>query len=94
MQSKDIRYLTAKEAAWYQPAPVMQVLSDVLPVCEPGLCCADTPEDSQLAAPVQVLPLVSASWTPEPSHELLGKPGAPFWMGFEFPGLQLLLVRD
>lgn len=67
MQGRDIRYLAAKEAPRYQPAPVMQVLSDVLPVCEPGLCCADTPEDSQLAAPVQVLSLVSASWTPEPS---------------------------
>lgn len=41
--------------------PVPQVLSDVLPICEPGLCCADTPEDPQLAAPVQILSLVSAS---------------------------------
>lgn len=65
MHSRDNKYLAAKEAALYQPAPVMQVLSDVLPVCEPGLCCADAPEDPQLAAPVQVLSLVSTNWTPE-----------------------------
>ena len=81
----------------YQPLPVLQVLPDVLPVCEPGLCCADAPEDPQLAASVQVLSLVSASWAPEPgplTQELLGKPGAPFWMESEFSGQQLLLVRD
>lgn len=90
MQGRDIRYPAAKEAALYQPAPMIQVLSDVLPVCEPGLCCADAPEDPQLAAPVQVLSLVSTTWAPEISpltQGLLGKPGAPFWMGFEFPGL-------
>lgn len=62
-----IRHLDPKEAALYQLFPVLQVLSDVLPVCEPGLCCADTPKDTQLAATVQVLSLVSASWTSEPS---------------------------
>lgn len=40
---------------------VLQVLSDVLPLCEPGLCCADTPEDPKLAASVQILSLVSTS---------------------------------
>lgn len=90
MQGRDIRYPAAKEAALYQPAPTIQVLSDVLPVCEPGLCCADAPEDPQLAASVQVLSLVSTTWTPETSpltQRLLRKPGATFWMGFEFPGL-------
>lgn len=51
----------------YQPTTVTQVLSDVLPVCEPGLCCPDAPEDPQLAAPVQVLSLVSIHWTPKPN---------------------------
>lgn len=41
-----IRHLDPKEAALYQLFPVLQVLSDVLPVCEPGLCCADTPKDT------------------------------------------------
>lgn len=55
----DVRPLAAKVAALHQPSPVPQVLSDVLPVRKPGLCSADTPEDPQLAAPVQVLSLVS-----------------------------------
>lgn len=43
---------------------VLQVLSDVLPVCKLGLCCADSSEDPQLAAPIQILSLVSACWIP------------------------------
>lgn len=83
MQGRDIRYLAAKEAVLYQSAPVMQVLSDVLPVCEPGLCCADTPEDSQLAAPVQVLSLVSTTCTPEPSPltQAIGEARSPILDG-------------
>lgn len=40
---------------------VLQVLPDVLHVCEPGLCPSNAAEDSQLETPLQVLPLVSAS---------------------------------
>ncbi|XP_063510471.1 solute carrier family 12 member 4 isoform X7 [Pongo pygmaeus] len=50
--------------------PFLRVLSDVLPVREPGLCGADTPEDPQLAAPVQVLSLGAVL----PGHESLPGP--------------------
>lgn len=38
---------------------LLQVLPDVLHVCEPGLRPADAAEDSELETSLQVLPLVS-----------------------------------
>lgn len=38
--------------------PSFQVLPYVLPVCEPGLCPSDPPEDTQLEASLLILPLV------------------------------------
>lgn len=38
----------------------LQVLPDVLHVCELGLCGADTAEDAQLEATLSILPLVGA----------------------------------
>lgn len=52
------------------PSPPPQVLSDVLHVCQPGLCGADPAEDTQLAPAVPLLPLVGAP-------VLLGRAPAP-----------------
>lgn len=49
-------------------SPPLQVLLDVLHVCQPCLCSADPAEDPQLASAVSILPLVSVVSSPPPAH--------------------------
>lgn len=64
-QSQFLRLLPLK---LFHPGSLrMQVLPDVLHVCELGLCGADAAEDAQLEAALSILPLVGGPSPPLPT---------------------------